>query len=205
MHNKKLYILITAILLGFLVAIQSRSFENIDLSLRDRQSNVFQELSILKDKNKDLSSEVQELKLSIEQLADQNLALNTIEDEITEYKKLGGKLSVFGPGISVIIDGNITTALAVDLVNEFFMYGAQAVSVNGIRITDQTTGFDTLPQGQILLNGSILSTPYAFNAIGESSTLTKILQLPGGILDRFNGVFPNTKINIISKDIIQMG
>ncbi len=205
MQVRKLYILITATLLGFLVAVQSRSFENVDLLLRDRQSNVFQEFNILKDKNKDLRDEVRDLELSIKQLSDQNLALNTIEEEINEYKKLSGNVSVFGPGISVLIDGPITTAWAVDLVNEFFNSGAQAVSVNGIRITNQTSGFDTLPQGQILLNGSILSSPYTFNVIGESSTLISILELPGGIFDRLNAAFKNTEVEIISKEIVQMG
>ena len=46
---------------------------------------------------------------------------------------------------------------------------AQAVSINGIRITNQTAGFDVLPKGQIFLNGSILTYPYIFEAIGEGS------------------------------------
>ena len=89
-------------------------------------------------------------------------------------------------------------------MNEFFNLGAQAVSVNGIRIINKTAGFDTLPQGQILLNGSILSPPYTFNALGESSTLKSLLESPGAFIPRLKISFPGIKVYVSTKDIIQM-
>lgn len=203
--KKKIYILVTAVLLGFFAVVQSRSYENVDFLLRDAESNIFQEIRILKQKNEDLKSEISELELTLSQLADQNLALKAIEDEIKKYRKLSGGLSIFGPGLTVTIDGTITTPWIVDLVNDFFSSGAQAVAVNGIRLANPTTGFDTLPQGQILLNGSILSPPYVFDVIGESSSLKNILEVPGGVFDRLKSAFPGVKIETVSKDIIQMG
>lgn len=203
--KKKIYILVTAVLLGFFAVVQSRSYGNVDFLLRDAESNIFQEIRILKQKNEDLKSEISELELTLSQLADQNLALQAIEDEIKKYRKLSGGLSIFGPGLTVTIDGTITTPWMIDLVNDFFSSGAQAVAVNGIRLVNPTIGFDTLPQGQILLNGSILSPPYVFDVIGESSSLKNILELPGGVFDRLKSAFPGIKIETVSKDIIQMG
>lgn len=203
--KKKIYILTTAVLLGFFAVVQSRSFKNVDFLLRDAESNIFQEISILKQKNEDLKSEISELELALAQLADQNLALQAIEDEIKKYSKLGGSLSIFGPGLTVTIDGTIATPWIVDLVNDFFNSGAQSVAINGIRLVNSTIGFDTLPQGQILLNGSILSPPYIFDVIGESSSLNNILELPGGVFDRLKSAFPGIKIETVSKEIIQMG
>ena len=102
------------------------------------------------------------------------------------------------------LDGKFSTPWMIDIVNELFNSGAQAVSVNGIRIVNKTSGFDTLPKGQILLNGSILSSPYTVNAIGESSTLATLIQSPGGIFDRLKKAFPTLKSTITTKDIIQM-
>lgn len=204
-HVKKALILLSTLLLGFFLVIQLRSFATVnEIIFRDQESNVFQEIQILKDKNDDLNDEVLELEKTISQLADQNSALQAIDDEIAKYKKLSGDFSIFGPGITVTLEGNISTAWVIDLINEFFNSGAQAVSINGIRITNKTVGFDTLPQGQILLNGSILSPPYSFDVMGESEVLMTILELPGGIFERLQSNFPGLKIDMMRKEVIQM-
>lgn len=203
--ERKIFILGTAAILGFFVIIQMASFENVSDTLqRDNKSNIFQEIKILKEKNEDLKSEVGDLETTVAQLNDQSKALTAIQDEISEYTKLSGRISVFGPGISMTLDGKFSTPWMIDIVNELFNSGAQAVSVNGIRIVNKTSGFDTLPKGQILLNGSILASPYAVNAIGESSTLATLIQSPGGIFDRLKKVFPTLKSTITTKDVIQM-
>ncbi len=203
--ERKIFILGTATLLSFFVVIQMNSFDRVNNSFqRDNKSNIFQEIKILKEKNEDLKSEVNDLESNVEQLNDQSKALNAIQDEINEYTKLNGRTSIFGPGVTVIIDGKFSTPWMIDIVNEFFNSGSQAVSVNGIRIVNQTVGFDTLPKGQMLVNGSILTAPYIINAIGESSTLATLIQSPGGIFDRLKKSLPEIKASITTKDIIQM-
>lgn len=193
-------------MLGFFITTQDRSFDNInEIILRDNQSNIFQEIMILKEKNEDLGVEIAELNSTLEQLADQNLALFAIQEEIYKYQKLIGESPIFGPGLEVTIDGKISTPWIIDLLNELLSTGAQAVSLNGIRITNSSVGFDVLPQGQILLDGTILSQPFVFGAIGESSTIINVLELPGGIFDRFEAAFPGLKIETEKKEFIQMG
>lgn len=204
-HLNKVLIVFSALVLGFFIVVQLRSFENVnEIIFRDQESNVFQEIQILKDKNDNLLDEIAELENTISQLTNQNSALEAIDDEIAKYKKLTGDFPVFGPGITVTLDGGISTAWVIDLINEFFNSGAQAVAVNGIRITNKTLGFDTLPQGQILLNGSILSSPYTFDVIGESEVLMKVLDLPGGIFERLQSNFPGLEISMVRKEVIQM-
>lgn len=205
MQWKQSYILIFAAIIGFFLTIQTRSFEGVnDLLMRDQESNIFQEIQILTDKNEDLENEVQTLEDTYDQISDQNFVLGSIEEDIRKYQNLNGDKSVFGPGITVKLEGNITTPWITDLINDFFNSGAQAVAVNGIRITNRTVGFDTLPQRQILLNGSILSAPYVFDVIGESKVLSNILELPGGIFDRLQNNFPDLKIEVTQKEVIQM-
>lgn len=205
MLGRKFSIMLTAILLGFFITTQSRSFDSLnELIMRDSQSNIFQEIMILKEKNEDLGDEIDELSSTLEQLADQNLALFAIQEEISKYQKLIGDYPLFGPGIEITMNGEITAPWIIDLMNELLSTGAQAVSVNGIRITNSTAGFDVLPQGQILLNGTILSEPYVFGAIGKSSTIIDVLELPGGIFDRFEASFPGMKIETEMKEFIQM-
>ena len=205
MTEKKIYIMIMATMLGIFIVAQGRWFMGEDgVFSRDTQSNVFQEITILKNKNEDLKNEIENLDSILQQLRDQNSALEIIEEEIEKYKKLNGEFPIFGPGVSLTIDAQLETPWVIDLINEFFNSGVQAVSINGIRITNNTAGFDTLPQGQILLNGSILPSPYIFDVIGEPSLIIDILELPGGILDRLEKAFPRIEIDTEIKEIIQM-
>lgn len=203
-NPKRILVVILAGLVGFVLVLQIKSFKNIDGMLRDQESNVFQEIKILRDKNEALKQEVDSLEETIVKLGDQELALSTVESEILKYKKMGGEASIYGPGITITISGTITTFWMTDIVNEAFNSGAQALAINGIRITNRTVGFDTLPQGQILLNGSILSSPYQIELIGEPKVLDEVLNLKGGILDRLRAQFPGVGIEIVRREIIQM-
>lgn len=204
MAERKVYITLVAVILGFFIVTQGRSFENATEILRDGEDNVFQELQILKEKNVALRREIESLEQILSKLADQNLAIKTIEEEIEKYEKLSGKYPVFGPGLVITVKNDISTPWIIDLTNEMFSAGAEAISVNGIRITNTSAGIDTLPQGQFLVNGSILSQPYTFAAIGDGQKLLDILQLPGGIFDRMKASFKKIVIESEIRDVIQM-
>jgi len=197
--------MIVSLILGLLVVIQIRSFASMNYMLiRDSESNIFQEIKILKDKNTLLRKEIEALEGTIEQLNDQTSSLEVIEAEIDKYKNLSGDYTVFGPGLKVVINGELNVAWVVDLINEFFNAGAEAVALNGIRITDRSSGFDTLPQGQILFNGTTLSEPYEFDIIGEGGTIEDIILLQGGIIDRLLDSISDATVETEVKEIIEV-
>lgn len=203
--QKKGSILFLAVFIGILITFQSRSFSGISsIYSRDIQSNPFAELKLLKDKNEDLQAEINDIELLINQLSDQNMALKAIDDEIKKYQKLSGNTPIFGPGIIITIEGSISTAWMTDLVNGLFRAGAEAISINKIRLVNNTIGFDTLPLGQILLNGSILSPSYVFEVIGDPNEIITILELPGEIFDRLAASYPNLVFKVEKKEYILM-
>lgn len=175
-----------------------------DFTGRDNPGDLFQEIKILKSKNSDLNEEVKGLEKSLDELTDQDKALSSIGDEIIKYKKLSGENSVYGPGVLITISDHISTQWMTDLVNEFFSYGAQAISINDIRLTNKTIGFDMLPKGQIFLNGSVLSAPFSIKIIGDASNVVNFINSPGNIISRLNLAYPKIKIVIDRKDILQM-
>lgn len=203
--NRKLFIVGISAILGLFIIMEGRSLENVnEILLRDSQSNIFEEIKILKEKNESLKKETIDLDANLELLSDQNSALNVVEEEIKKYSKLNGKFPIFGPGITVTVEEKLNVPWVIDIINHFFNSGGEAVSINGIRIVNDTMGFDALPNGQIFLNGSILSSPYIFDVIGEPSKLATLLELPGGILDRLESSFPKIKVVVSQKEIIQM-
>ena len=202
--ERKYLIGIIAVLLGILVTAQGRSFENVDLILRDGGDIIFQELTIMKATNVALRREIEDLESVLNRINDRSLAIETIQTEMEKYKQLSGNVPVFGEGIVVKINAELTTPWVIDLINELFSVGAQAVNINNIRITNKTVGFDTLPQGQILINGNILSAPYTFEAIGDGKKLLEILELPGGIFDRMEANLKGVQIETELKQVVQI-
>lgn len=205
MKYRDLTIIITGILLGFLVVLQARSFGGVqDRLARDSRANVFRELQILKNTNENLADEIVDLEDQLAKASDQEQALKALQDEIFKDRIIAGHVDVAGPGVDLIVKNALPALWFTDIVNELWSAGAEAMSVNNIRITNTTVGFDTLPNGQISLNGVILTAPYHFSAIGDKKTLSEALNQPGGIVQRIKQSIQNAEITLDQKDLIQM-
>lgn len=201
-YNQRIFLL--AIIIFFVlifIFFPKDSFKSI---YRENDGNFFQEVKILKDKNEDLKKEVSGLEESLGQIADQDKALSAIQDEIEKYKKLSGESQIFGPGFTLTLDRELALSWLVDLKNKFFEYGAQAVSINGIRLTNKTSGIDSLPKGQIIINGSIIAAPYEFNVICDPEPILDILDSPSEIFDKLSATYPDLEMKIGKKERIYM-
>lgn len=86
----------------------------------------------------------------------------------------------------------------------FFSAGAEAVSVNSVRLTNKTIGFDTIPSSQIMLNSVILTQPYTIEAIGDKDVLDEALSQPEGIIDRMQRGLSGVQVTLLQKDVIDM-
>lgn len=202
---RTILLVITGLLLGFLVINQARYFETYVASVgRDRNEDVFRQIQILKTSTKELSEEVKNLERQLEQISGDVQALESINIEIEKNEIIAGEVDVFGPGIKIEIDADLTEIWFIDLTNELFTNGAEAVSVNNIRLTGKTIGFDTLPNDQVMINNVILNRPYIFSAIGDESTIADTLKMAGGILDRMQNAIENFDYTITEKSRIEM-
>ncbi len=205
LKNNQLSILLTAVALGILIVVQARSYEEVsDVISRNTRSDVFREIQILKTTNETLGDEIDDLQDQLDKISNNQEALDSVKAEIEKYRILTGRVDVSGPGVTMKIDGDIKAIWLTDIVNELFSAGAEAVSVNSIRLTNKTIGFDTIPNGQILLNGVILNKPYEISAIGEKSVLKDALEQPEGIIERMNRSVSDAVVDLVEKDFIKM-
>lgn len=201
----QLSILLTATLLGILIIIQSRSFQGFsDVLSRNSRTDIFHELQILKQTNDNLRSEVGSLEEQIDRLSNNQETLDAIRSEVEKYELLTGRTNVSGPGVRMELRGNVRAIWLTDIVNELFSAGAEAVSVNSVRLTEKTSGFDTIPSGQIVLNGAPLQAPYVFSAIGDRQVLKAALQQPQGILERLSASERGIETVLEEKDLVTM-
>ncbi|HZV26283.1 MAG TPA: DUF881 domain-containing protein [Acidothermaceae bacterium] len=124
-----------------------------------------------------LSTQVSNARTSALSLTDRGASLLS---QIKELELVDGAVPVVGTGVRVILDdapsshaaGSDGSGVIVDsdlraAVNGLFVAGAQAVSINGQRLTAQTAIREA--GGAILVDFRPLSPPYTIDAIGPSS------------------------------------
>ncbi len=198
-------LLITGLVLGVLVITQARYFTNYVASVgRDSTENIFRKIQILKTSNEGLEEEVALLENQLEELSTKAQALESIKSEIKKNRIIAGEVDVSGPGIVFEIRNEIKDIWFTDTVNELFASGAEAISINNIRLTDSSAGFDMLPSGQIMINSVILNPPYTFAAIGDSEQLKQALESTLGLLDKMKANIEKLDYSLEEKDLIKM-
>jgi uncharacterized protein YlxW (UPF0749 family) len=77
----------------------------------------------------------------------------------------------------------------LQVVNELFSAGAEAVSVNDLRVTNRVSFRCVGPT--ILVNDVKIASPIEIRAIGDPKTLLGAMNLPGGILAQFRQTDPS--------------
>ena len=106
-----------------------------------------------------------------------------VQREIDQLRLLSGEVPVSGPGITIAItrDSHIWHLDLVDLVNELWSSGAEAIAINEHRIT-VNTHIQKNSQGGILVNNELLLFPIVITAIGNAHNLQMGLTFPGGLV-----------------------
>lgn len=133
------------------------------------------------------------------QLREDNLAVQTQLDELTAEQEAtaarrdrqaaaAGFAPVHGPGVRVIVDDAPTGELVVDrdlrpLVNGLWTAGAEAIAINGQRLTSRSPIRNS--GDAIQVNSRPLSPPYVVEAIGDPNTLqADLIETSSGLLFR---------------------
>jgi len=136
-------------------------------------------------------SRVEDLAVDVEALRDRSVGVNAsvddVEDRLAQLDAVVGAVPVQGPGVRVTLDdspsgGAEGTILDTDLqllVNGLWQAGAEAVAVNGQRLT-ALSAIRTAGEA-ITVNFRSLSPPYVVSAVGDPDSLpARLLETPAG-------------------------
>lgn len=184
--------------LGLLFSLQFRTHKALLNDLNSQSNETLAAIAKnLNTKYYQLIREVWDLRTQLkllEQNADQSKSV--IEAMTREQQKLGvaiGSCHVEGPGLVITIPENNQNYFGyqdiIDIVNELWNAGAEAVSVNGFRINSNTSFLPAEEFSSIKLNGQRISYPYIIMAIGEPAALDKGISIPSGIIDNLRAVY----------------
>ena len=191
---------------GLLISTQYSTQQALVNSLSNQdQEDLVTLVKSLNEKRTKLELEVDTL-IKNKQSLDEKATLGSdlvanLQAELRQLKIINGTVPVHGPGVVITItgDSNLMYLDLIDLVNELWVSGAEAVAINDHRIENNTTIYhaeDANHRLVITINGKPLLSPVVIKAIGNPDTLEKGLTFTGGIIDSLNTlyqVFPVVK------------
>lgn len=205
MNFKRACIFFTGCVLGLLISSQYFSYGKIaEIVVTARNENVFSEIQLQKLTNESLRTEIASLEEHIDQSTDRLSSKNEILSEIERKRLISGDIDVSGPGVVLTVQASLREEWLTDIVNELFSAGAEAISLNDIRLTPETSGFRSILPGQILFADVVIQTPYEFRAIGDKKILFKSLWQAGGIIFRLKMAYPGLSVDLATQDDILM-
>ena len=115
---------------------------------------------------------------------DTQAASELLDKELQQADLYLGKTDVEGAGIIINLSDGTSNIIAEDLINlmnELKTAEAEAISVNGQRVTNLTEFADV--DSYIVVNGTRLSSPYTIQVIGNQKYLESGITAKGGFSD----------------------
>jgi len=193
-------------LFGGLLAMQLRAIETVRANRDDNVKGQAQAQARMQQMQRRAAEEQQRNAALAASLAQAKIALASgskmsaaqskqLSARIKELQMMTGLTAVSGPGVVVRVDDNPNAAAAdgsfapglvhdfdvLQIVNELRSAKADAISVNGTRITGYTPIRCVGPV--IYINWEAAAAPFVIEAIGEPDTLSSALKMPNGIVD----------------------
>jgi uncharacterized protein YlxW (UPF0749 family) len=158
-------------------------------------------ISSLVENNARLREEMEALEeqLSEYQQATGRAVLGPLVEELNKVKIINGLVEVSGPGVEVSIDGPIGVLDVQDLINELRNVGAEALTINGERLTLYSVVAST-EDGVITVNATQLSRPYILQAVGQPEIMETALLRKGGLIATLERNYEGLAVSLIRRE-----
>jgi uncharacterized protein YlxW (UPF0749 family) len=186
----RIMLVVAFVVLGFLLSVAAAqnyrsapAAEKQRNELIERVEQADNRLNDLRNRQSARAGEVRGLQAGA--LSDADAAL---QQKVDDLELQVGSVAVTGPGLKVVVDdaknaddkeGRLLDVDLQQLVNGLWTAGAEAISVNGHRLTSLTAIRGA--GSAITVDYSSLNPPYTVLAIGDTATLpARFAQSPGG-------------------------
>jgi uncharacterized protein YlxW (UPF0749 family) len=188
-----------ALATGFVLADQVRTQLLTPSNQVARYQALVRNVQELEATNADSRSQIADLRAQIEalesQAAGRSATTQSLRSQVSDLQAHAGLVALHGPGVEVVlrngVPGPATGGQAgylvnfqdvQDVVNLLFAQGAEAVAVNGRRITPLTSFAGT--EGQIVIDeGPPISSPVKIDAIGDRNRMLSSLDDQSQLLE----------------------
>lgn len=183
--------------------MQFRTIEETDITAIEnmREAELRTAISEWKGKYEETVEQLQanqkQLK-TIKQAWKNEEASGLVDKELKDSNMILGKTDVFGEGVTITLSNSeerdVKYRDLLELINELRYAGAEAISINDVRILSSTE--IAQPDGVLMIiNGQRVSSPYVIKAIGNQTYLSSTLSLKdSGYIDKTRAIGLNVKL-----------
>lgn len=191
--KNNLSIAFICLVVGFLLSMQVKSvFTNNKLTSANTTK-----IDVLADQISEKIENEKELLKQIDDLKKQAQSGNSeanriLQEKMKKYELASGATAVKGQGVQIVFGDSVDSTMEDPLVhyqdllmviNELRTIGAEAVSINDVRLIGNSTIRCVGPT--ILIDDTKYPPPYKIKAIGNPDDLVNGLKMKGGIYDRY--------------------
>ncbi|MEG6521892.1 DUF881 domain-containing protein [Desulfotomaculum sp. 1211_IL3151] len=207
-------LILVGIVLGLMLTMQYRSYKDINETPPIARVQALS--NEIKEKREDrllLQKRVKELRDKLDNKATINS--DVIRSELETYRIIAGIKAVAGPGVEVTLnDSDVPLAPGQDpnfyvlhdedvlkVLNELKAAGAEAIALNGLRLT-ATSEIRCIGPTILTNKNKRLSAPFTITAIGNPKTLESSLFMKGGVVDQLK--FWGIQVDVRKKDNLEI-
>lgn len=203
MKNKKAQMAIAAVLFltSFVIVLQFKSVmrnTGVDKAQLQRVEDLQKELVKEQEKNIDLSRQLLQANSTLETYRENakknDSGSKAMAEELKNAMVLAGLTDVEGQGVTIVLKDSSESAIGMtaadyiihdrdlrDIVNELVASGAEAISINGERISGKSAIRCVGPT--VTINNRYFASPFTIKAIGNPDTLEAGLNIRDGVVD----------------------
>ena len=198
-------IAIVCVILVSVSLVQFKTVEQVNETdietMRDEELR--EQISLWKSKWEETNEKLEETNSKIneynEKLESNEEASELLDEELRKSQLILGTTDVVGDGVVITLtdteESPIEAADLVDLINELRFAGAEAISINGVRIVNMTDIVD-IDSYIIIKPSQRLVSPYVVKAIGNQTYLVSTLCLKNsGFVDKYNNSGKSVKLD----------
>ncbi|HOR00613.1 MAG TPA: DUF881 domain-containing protein [Anaerolineae bacterium] len=193
--RKQLALTVVCFLLGVGLVAQLRARRGQNLPTTALSADQSALLGSLVVTNAELRGEVQKLQSEIQSYqVSEERTVPQMMDDLGRMRLINGSVGATGGGVEVRVGGTVDVFSLQDLVNEVRNAGAEAISLNGFRITIRTSL--SADSRSITVDGQPIEPPYMLQAIGDPTTMATALTRRGGQLQIMQGSYPGLEVTV---------
>jgi uncharacterized protein YlxW (UPF0749 family) len=199
---------IIALFLGFAAVTQVHSQEVYSRSLNlETPSSLTTLIANLSETNNELRSEIVDLRRDVsdarDSVANGKGTLTEAQRQLEQLRVFSSQSAVSGPGIAIRIDGSFDERALSDLINELRNAGAEAISVNEMRVGPKSY-FTGTADRLIAVDGRPLRGPWMVRAIGSPDVVYVAMTRTGGIIGQFELIYRNTRFAVTKETALDL-